>query len=85
MLKLEISKQAFTFRVVLVTRITHDDAGFAYRTPVYCVVNQKNDVYAVFWGHQGGELSALNYRDRLSPTMQPPALGGQVDNGIYFR
>jgi hypothetical protein len=69
------------FRVVPAKRRMMDDAGFTSTSQVFCVVNQTNHVYAVF----RNEIAALNYRDKLAPTMAPPALGGHVDNGYYSK
>jgi hypothetical protein len=69
------------FRVVPAKRRIMNDAGFTSTSQVFCVVNQTDHVYGVFWT----EIAALNYRDKLTPTMNPPALGGHVDNGYYSK
>lgn len=69
------------FRVEKARRRIMNDGGFVSSSIVFCVVNQNDHVYAVFWN----EIAALNYRDKLAPTMQPPAMGGHIDSGWYSK
>jgi hypothetical protein len=71
----------YRFRVVEAKRRIIDDGGFVSQRKVHCVVNQNDDVYAVYWT----DIQALNYRDKLASTMRPPAMGGRIENGIYLR
>lgn len=74
-----------TYRVEKVKRQIRDGAGFVTISHVFCVVNQQDYVYAVFWAGGQGEQQAHNYKLKLSPTMRPPALGGHIDGGYYSK